>query len=128
MISIHSLRTKLKGTKGYTIKSLPLTAVLQPLCVLKILYALISKINFYYSSSFLYNVSIPSSISYFFFLRFYFFRFLLKVSRYIVIYSQLWVLLVVACGMLPQHGLMSGAMSVPRIRTWQNPGPPWQSV
>ena len=30
---------------------------------------------------------------------------------------QLWVLLVVACGPPPQHGLMSGAMSEPRIWT-----------
>uniref|UniRef100_A0A8C4MJ11 Solute carrier family 7 member 13 n=1 Tax=Equus asinus TaxID=9793 RepID=A0A8C4MJ11_EQUAS len=37
--------------------------------------------------------------------------------QYIVVYSSLWVLLVVACGMLPQRGLMSSAMSVPRIRT-----------
>uniref|UniRef100_A0A9L0S5M1 KRAB domain-containing protein n=1 Tax=Equus caballus TaxID=9796 RepID=A0A9L0S5M1_HORSE len=37
--------------------------------------------------------------------------------RYIVVYSSLWVLLVVACGTLPQHGLMSSAMSAPRIRT-----------
>ncbi|XP_070339073.1 syntaxin-binding protein 4 isoform X2 [Equus asinus] len=37
--------------------------------------------------------------------------------RYIVVYSSLWVLLVVACGTLPQRGLMSSAMSAPRIRT-----------
>uniref|UniRef100_A0A9L0T5D9 Zinc finger protein 483 n=1 Tax=Equus caballus TaxID=9796 RepID=A0A9L0T5D9_HORSE len=37
--------------------------------------------------------------------------------RYIVVYSSLWVLLVVACGTLPQRGLMSSAMSAPRIQT-----------
>ena len=40
-----------------------------------------------------------------------------KPPLYIVVSSSLWVLLVVACGMLPQRGLMSSAMSVPRIRT-----------
>ena len=35
---------------------------------------------------------------------------------------QLWVLLVVACGTPPQHGLMSGAMSAPRIRTGETLG------
>ena len=40
-----------------------------------------------------------------------------KPPRYIVVYSSLWVLLVVACGTLPQRGLMSSAMSAPRIRT-----------
>ena len=49
---------------------------------------------------------------------FFFFLFLPKAPRYIVAYSSsLWVLLVVACGRLPQRGLMSGAMSAPRIRT-----------
>src|SRR3712207_8035910 len=43
--------------------------------------------------------------------------FLPKAPRYIVVYSSLWVLLVVACGTLPQRGLMSSAMSAPRIRT-----------
>ena len=52
-----------------------------------------------------------------FFLRFYFFLFLPKAPQYIVVYSSLWVLLVVASGTLPQRGLMSSAMSVPRIRT-----------
>src|SRR3712207_6970118 len=33
--------------------------------------------------------------------------FLPKDPRYIVVYSSLWVLLVVACGTLPQRGLMS---------------------
>ena len=51
-----------------------------------------------------------------FFLNF-FFLFLPQTPRYIVVYSSLWVLPVVACGMLPQHGLMSSAMSAPRIRT-----------
>ena len=48
---------------------------------------------------------------------FIFFLFLPKAPRYIVVYSSLWVLLVVACGTLPQRGLMSSAMSAPRIRT-----------
>ena len=52
-----------------------------------------------------------------FFKRFYFFLFLPKAPWYIVVYSSLWVLLVVACGTLPQRGLMSSAMSVPGIRT-----------
>uniref|UniRef100_A0A9L0K6R3 Proteasome subunit beta n=1 Tax=Equus asinus TaxID=9793 RepID=A0A9L0K6R3_EQUAS len=37
--------------------------------------------------------------------------------RYIVVYSSLWILLVVACGTPPQRGLMSSAMSAPRIQT-----------
>ena len=41
---------------------------------------------------------------------------------YIVVYFELWVLLVVACGMPPQHGLMSSAMSAPRIRTGETLG------
>ena len=45
-----------------------------------------------------------------------------KAPQYIVMYFQLWVLLVVACRMLPQHGLMSGAMSAPRIRTHESLG------
>ena len=58
-----------------------------------------------------------SNIS-FFFLKILFFSFFSpKPPGYIVVYSQLWVLLVVACGMLPQRGLISAAMSVPRIRT-----------
>uniref|UniRef100_F6SRY0 Myelin protein zero like 2 n=2 Tax=Equus caballus TaxID=9796 RepID=F6SRY0_HORSE len=40
-----------------------------------------------------------------------------SAPRYIVVHSSLWVLLVVACGTLPQRGLMSSAMSAPRIRT-----------
>ena len=66
------------------------------------------------------SISFPSVLPsrfLFFFLRFYFFLFLPKAPRFIVVYSSLWVLLVVACGMLPQRGLMSSAMSVPRIRT-----------
>lgn len=35
---------------------------------------------------------------------------------------QLWVLLVMACGTLPPHGLMSSAMSAARIRTGETPG------
>ena len=66
---------------------------------------------------------------FFFFFRFYFiylffFLFPPKAPRYIVVYSSLWVLPVVACGTLPQRGLMSSAMSVPRIRTKENTGPP----
>src|SRR3712207_8026036 len=38
-------------------------------------------------------------------------------SRYIVVYSSLWVLLVVACGTPTQCGLMSSAMSASRIQT-----------
>uniref|UniRef100_A0A9L0T8B6 Uncharacterized protein n=1 Tax=Equus caballus TaxID=9796 RepID=A0A9L0T8B6_HORSE len=37
--------------------------------------------------------------------------------RYLVVYSLLWVLLVVARGTLPQRGLMSSAISAPRIPT-----------
>ena len=55
-------------------------------------------------------------MGFFFFLRFYFFLFLPKAPQYTVVYSSLWILLVVACGMLPLHGLMSSAMSGPRIR------------
>ena len=46
----------------------------------------------------------------------FFFLFLPKAPRYIVVYSSLWVLLVVACGTLPQRGLLSSAMSAPRIQ------------
>ena len=41
-----------------------------------------------------------------------------KALLYIVVYFQLWVLLVVACGTPPHHGLMSGAVSTPRF--WTN--------
>ena len=58
--------------------------------------------------------SFPPSL---FFLRILLCLFLPKAPRYIVVYFYLWVLLVVACRMPPQHGLMSGAMSAPRIRT-----------
>ena len=54
---------------------------------------------------------------FFFFKDFIFFLFLPKAPWYIVVYSSLWVLLVVACGTLPQRGLMSSAMSAPRTRT-----------
>ena len=50
-------------------------------------------------------------------LNFFFFLFLPKAPWYIVVYSSLWVLLVVACGTPPQRGLMSSAMSASRIRT-----------
>ena len=52
---------------------------------------------------------------FFFFKDFIFSLFLPKAPRYIVVYSSLWVLLVVACGTPPQRGLMSNAMSAPRI-------------
>ena len=42
--------------------------------------------------------------------------------QYIVVYFQLWVLLVVACGTPSQCDPMSGAMSTPRIRTGETPG------
>ena len=57
-----------------------------------------------------------SVLLFLFFLKILFFLFLPQIPQYIVVYFQLWVLLVAACGMLPQHGLMSGAMSAPRIR------------
>ena len=49
--------------------------------------------------------------------RIFFFLFIPKAPQYVVVYSSFWVLLVVACGTLPQRGLMSSAMSAPRIRT-----------
>ena len=58
-----------------------------------------------------------SGINFFFKDFFIFFLFLPKAPRYIVVYSSLWVLLIVACGTLPQRGLMSSAMSAPRIQT-----------
>ena len=63
-----------------------------------------------------------------FFLKILFFLFLPKAPQYIVVYSSLWVLLVVACGMLPQCGLMSSATSAPRIRTNQTLGRLQQSA
>ena len=60
-------------------------------------------------------ISLFKKIYFIIFLRFYFFLFSPKAPQYIVVYSSLWVLLVVACGTLPQRGLMSSAMSVPRI-------------
>ena len=54
---------------------------------------------------------------YLFFKDFFFFVFLPKAPRYIAVYSSLWVLLAVPCGMPPQCGLMSSAVSAPRIRT-----------
>ena len=55
---------------------------------------------------------------FFFFKDFIFFLFLPNVPRDIVVYSSLWVLLVVACGTLPQRGLMSSAMSVEPTKHW----------
>ena len=66
--------------------------------------------------------------SYFFFFKILFFLFLPKAPRYIVVYSSLWVLLVVACGTLPQRGLMNSAMSAPRVRTNETLGLLQQSV
>ena len=45
------------------------------------------------------------------------FIFFPKAPWYMVVYSSWWVILVVECGMLPQRGLMSSAMSVPRMCT-----------
>ena len=61
----------------------------------------------------------PSSIffSFLFLKDFIFFLFLPKAPQHTVVYSSLWVPLVVARGMLPQRGLMSSAMSAPRIGT-----------
>ena len=63
------------------------------------------------------------SLSFFFFKDFIFSLFLPKAPQYIVVYSSLWVLLVVACGTLPQRGSMNSAMSAPRIRTNETLGP-----
>ena len=65
---------------------------------------------------------------FFFFERFYFFLFLPKAPQYIVVYSSLWVLLVVACGTPPQRGPTSSAMSAPRIRTNETLGRLQRSV
>ena len=56
-----------------------------------------------------------------FFFKILFFLFLPKAPWYIVVYFQLWFLLAVACGTLPQHGLMNGAMSTLRIQTSESP-------
>ena len=58
---------------------------------------------------------------FFFFLDF-IFPFSPKAPQYVVVYFQFWVLLVAVCGMPPQHGLMSGAMSAPRIQTGETLG------
>ena len=63
-----------------------------------------------------------SAPEFFFFLKILFFLFLPRVPWYIVVYFYLWVLLAVACGMPLQHGLMSGAMSTPRIQTGETLG------
>ena len=65
---------------------------------------------------------------FFFFKIFIFSFFSPKPPQYIVVYSSLWALLVVACGMLPQRGLTSSAMSVPRIRTNETRGRLQRSV
>ena len=59
---------------------------------------------------------------------FIFFLFLPKDPPYIVVYSSLWLFLVEACGTLPQRGLMSSAMSAPRIRTNETVGHLQQST
>ena len=64
----------------------------------------------------------------FFFFDLIFFLFLPKAPQYIVVYSSLWVLLVVACGTLPQRDLKSSAMSAPRIRTNKTLGRPQRSA
>ena len=61
------------------------------------------------------DIQFFSTVIDFFFKDFIFFLFLPKALQYIVVYSSLWVLLVVACGTPPQHGLMSSAMSASRI-------------
>ena len=65
---------------------------------------------------------------FFFFKDFIFFLFLPKAPWYVVVCSSLWVLLVVACGMPPQHSLMSSSMSAPRIRTKETLGCPQRSA
>ena len=61
---------------------------------------------------------VMNSPSFTFFLKILlFFFFLPKAPQYIVVYSSLWVLPAVACGMPPQRGSMSSARYVPRIRT-----------
>ena len=57
-----------------------------------------------------------------FFFKDFIFPFSSKAPQYTLTYFQLWVLLVVARGMPPQHGLISGAMSVPTIWTGETPG------
>ena len=64
----------------------------------------------------------------FFFFRFYFFPFSPQSPPVHSCIFLLWVLLVVACGTLPQHGLMSSAMFVPRIRTNETLGHLQQST
>ena len=58
----------------------------------------------------------------FFFFKGFIFPFSPKAPWFIVVYFQLWVLLVVAYGTPPQRGLMSSAMSRPRIRTGKTLG------
>ena len=65
--------------------------------------------------------------TFFFFRDFIVFLFLPKAPQYIVVYSSLWVLLVVAWGTLPQRGLMS-AMSAARIQTNETLGRLQRSV
>ena len=65
---------------------------------------------------------------FFFFLKILFFAFSPQSPPYIVVYSSLWILLVVVCETLPQRGLMSSAMSVPRIRTNETLGRLQQST
>ena len=76
-----------------------------------------------------FSLLFPLILKDFFILKIFFFLlFLPKAPRYTVVYFSLWVLLVVACGTLPQHGLMSSAMSVTRMRTYETLGHLQRSV
>ena len=66
-------------------------------------------------------------LNFFFFFKDFIFPFSPKAPGYIVVYFLLWVLLVVACGTPPQHGLMSGAVST-QDSNLRNPGPLKQSA
>ena len=56
------------------------------------------------------------------FFKILFFLLFLKAPQYIVVYFSCGWFLVVALGMPPQHGLMSGDRSTPRIRTGETLG------
>ena len=73
-------------------------------------YCFVWKIQIFFFKNMVVNITA-------FFFKILFFLFLPKSPG-----TQLWVLLVVACGMAPQHGLMCGAMSVPRIQTGKTLG------
>ena len=59
---------------------------------------------------------------------FFFLLYLPKPPLYTVVYLSRMSFLVVGCGTLPQRGLTSSAMSVPRITNQQNPGPLMRSA